>query len=195
MMIIERFLELVMRLVALTLAVVVRLNVHPWIYSLVIVAILMLAVPIFIMWFSRNASSVAPRLIKRSARLPDLNKEKIQESMQDFQDNVSTMGATRGLTTGIIYSLGMWASFLIFYISGFYSLGLDLDFREIMVMSAAILVILPPSTPAMIAVYQGIIVAILLAFGIFGCKHCNSLWDSDHRRAVGCMDRFGHLGF
>lgn len=34
-------------------------------------------------------------------------------------------------------------------------------------MSATILAILPPSTPAMIGVYQGVIVAILLPFGYF----------------------------
>jgi len=55
--------------------------------------------------------------------------------------------------------------FLLFYAFGFQSLGIRLDTWEIVAMSATVLAILPPSTPAMIGVYQGIIVAILLPFG------------------------------
>lgn len=42
-----------------------------------------------------------------------------------------------------------------------------MNIRQIVAMSATVLAILPPSTPAMIGVYQGIIVAILLPFGFF----------------------------
>jgi len=166
LMIIERFLELVMRLVTLTLAIALIRNFHPWITGLAIILILLMAVPAFIMWFSRNASATTTSLVERSTRSPDFDRKKLNEAMLDFQNNLSTMRATRGLTTGVVYSLGMWGLFLLFYIFGFYSLGLDLDTREIVAMSATILAILPPSTPAMIGVYQGIIVAILLAFGL-----------------------------
>jgi uncharacterized protein (TIRG00374 family) len=166
MLIIERFLEFVMRIVALSMVFILILHIHPWITGAAIISILLLAVPAFIMWFSRNASTAVPRLIERAARSPDLDKKKLRETMVEFQNNVSTMRMTRGLTTGVFYSLGMWGLFLLFYIFGFYSLGLNLDTRKIVAMSAAILAILPPSTPAMIGVYQGIIVAILLAFGL-----------------------------
>ena len=166
MMVIERFLEMVMRLVALTLAIVLILDIPLWIVGVVVVAILLMAIPAFVIWFSKNASTAVPRIVERSARLSDENKKKLREAMVDFQNNLSTMRATRGLTTGVLYSLGMWGLFLLFFISGFYSLGLDLDIREIIAISATLLAVLPPSTPATIGVYQGIIVAILLAFGL-----------------------------
>lgn len=167
MMMIERFLDMVMRPVALTLAIVLILEVPLWIAVLIIAVILLLAVPAIVLWFTRNATTLVPRLITRSARIPDLNKEKLQEAMVDFQNNVSTMRATRGFATAVVYSLGMWGLFLLFYASGFQSLGQDLGARQILSMSAVVLAILPPSAPAMIGIYQGAIVAILLPFGYF----------------------------
>lgn len=165
-MMIERFLEMIMRLVALTLAIVLILDFPIWIAGVAIAAILLLAIPAFVMWFTRNATTVVPKLIARSAQIPDMNKEKLREAMVDFQNNVSTMRAARGIIVSVGYSLAMWGLFLLFCNFGFRSLGGDLDTRQIFAMSATVLAILPPSTPAMIGVYQGIIVAILLPFGL-----------------------------
>jgi uncharacterized protein (TIRG00374 family) len=167
LMVIERFLETIMRLVALTLAVVLIFEIPLWIAGLVIAAILLLGIPAFVTWFARNASTVVPRLLARSAQIPDLNKEKLKEAMVDFQNNVSTMRAARGITVAVEYSLAMWGLFLLFFVFGFQALGIDLDTRQIFAMSAAVLAILPPSTPPMIGIYQGIIVAVLLPFGLF----------------------------
>ena len=86
--------------------------------------------------------------------------------MLDFQNNISTLRAARGITLAIVYSLIMWGLFLLFYASGFQALGFRIDTLEVLAMSAMVLAILPPSTPAMIGIYQGITVAILLPFGI-----------------------------
>ena len=166
-MMIERFLEMVMRLVAFTLAIVLILDIQLWIAALAIAAILLFAIPAFLMWFTRNASTAVPRIISKSARLPDFSKEKLRGAMVDFQNNVSTMRAARGLTTSVVYSLVMWGLFLLFYASGFQALGLERNSRQIFAMAATVLAVLPPSTPAMIGVYQGIVVAILLPFGNF----------------------------
>lgn len=166
-MMIERFLETIMRLVVLTLAIVLIFDIPLWIAGLVIAAILLLAIPTFVTWFTRNASTVVPRLLARSARIPDLSKEKLREAMVDFQNNVSTMRAARVITVAVGYSLAMWGLFLLFFVFGFQALGSDLNTRQIVAMSATVLAILPPSTPAMIGVYQGIIVAVLLPFGYF----------------------------
>jgi uncharacterized protein (TIRG00374 family) len=164
-MVIERFLEMIMRLVAITLAIVLTFDFPLWIAGLVTAAILLLAIPAFVMWFSRNASTVVPKLTARSAKMSDLSKEKLREAMVDFQNSVSTMRAASGITIAVGYSLGMWGLFLLFYAFGFHSLGIRLSTREILAMSATVLAILPPSTPAMIGVYQGIIIAILIPFG------------------------------
>lgn len=165
MMMIERFLEMIMRLVALTLAVVLILEFPIWVAGLMMAAILLLVIPAFVVWFTRNASTVVPKIITRSARMPDTTKEKLRESMVNFQNNVSTMRAARGIMIAVAYSLAMWGLFLLFFAFGFQSLGIRMDTRQILAMSATVLAVLPPSTPAMIGVYQGIIVAILLLFG------------------------------
>jgi len=165
MMMIERFLEMIMRLVAITLAGVLIFDFPLWIAGLLIAAILVLAIPAFVVWFTRNASSAVPRLISRFTKIPGLSKEKLRQAMLDFQTNISTMRATRGISIAVGYSLVMWGLFLLYYVLGFLSLGIRLDNWEILAMSAAVLAILPPSTPAMIGVYQGVIVAILIPFG------------------------------
>lgn len=124
-MLIERSLETIMRLVALTLAVVLILDIPLWIAGLVIAAILLLAIPTFVTWLTRNASTVVPRLLARSAQIPDLNREKLREAMVDFQNNVSTMRAARGITVAVGYSLAMWGLFLLFFVFGFQALGSD----------------------------------------------------------------------
>ena len=48
----------------------------------------------------------------------------------------------------------------------FNALGFGLQVDEMLALSAAIMVVLPPSTPAMIGVYQGIMVALLVPFGV-----------------------------
>lgn len=166
MMLIERFLEMIMRLVAFILAITVFFDIPLWIAVLVIAALLLFAVPAFVLWFSRNASTVVPRLVTSSARIPELSKEKLRDAMVDFKENVTTMRAAKGITIAALYSLAMWGLFLLFYAFGFQALGIRLDTREILAMSAMVLAVLPPSTPAMIGVYQGVIVAILLPFGI-----------------------------
>ena len=174
MMLIERFLEIVMRLVAFSLAVVLIFDLPLWIAGAVVAAILLLAIPAFVMWFTRNASTAVPKLTARSTQIPDLNKEQLREAMVDFQNNLSTMRAARGITVAVVYSLAMWGLFLLFYAFGFQSLGVRLDATQIFAMAATVLAILPPSTPAMIGVYQGITVAILLPFGLLDANEATA---------------------
>jgi len=165
-MVIERFLEMVMRLVALTLGIVLILDIPLWVAALAISALLLVAIPAFVMWFARNASKIVPKFFARSGGQSDVSEEKVEKALAKFQDGVSTFKATRELTVAVAISLAMWGLFLLFYISGFLSLSLDLDRSQIYAMSAVVLAFLPPSTPAMIGVYQGIIVAVLLPFGL-----------------------------
>jgi hypothetical protein len=155
-----------MRLVVLSLAIVLIFDLPLWIAVIAITAILLLVIASFVLWFTRNASSSVARIAARSAQLPDLSKEKLQEAMLDLQNNISTLRAARGIMVAIVYSLIMWGLFLLFYASGFEALGFRADTLKILAMSAMVLTILPPSTPAMIGIYQGITVAILLPFGI-----------------------------
>ena len=105
---------------------------QPIAVALAIAAILLLGIPSFVLWFSRNASSSVTRIAARSAQLPDLSKEKLREAMLDFQNNVSTLRAARGITVAIVYSLIMWGLFLLFYASGFQALGFRSDPLKIM---------------------------------------------------------------
>ena len=174
MMLIERFLEMIMRLVALSLAIVLIFDLPLWIAAIAITAILLLGIPSFVLWFTRNASSSVTRIAARSAQLPDLSKEKLREAMLDFQNNLSTMRAARGITVAIVYSLIMWGLFLLFYASGFQALGFRIDTIKILAMSAMVLAVLPPSTPAMIGIYQGITVAVLLPFGFLNANEATA---------------------
>jgi len=60
----------------------------------------------------------------------------------------------------------MWGLFWVYYALMFEALDFGLQVDEMLAISAAIMVVLPPSTPAMIGVYQGIMVALLVPFGV-----------------------------
>ena len=165
MMAVEWFLETVMRLVALILAFVLFMDFSLWIALLIVLGILLFGVPAFIVWISRGTSHKISRFIEKTSHLSDIDKDELDEEIKDFQTYLVTREGLHRVTIAVLYSLVLWGFFLLFYVLGFYALQLRLNDWEVLTMSAVVLAFLPPSTPATIGVYQGVIMAVLLPFG------------------------------
>jgi uncharacterized membrane protein YbhN (UPF0104 family) len=105
------------------------------------------------------------RLIALGLTLIFMSEDSLQGIMSNLQHGLISVGSTRKLIIALLISLVMWTFFLFFYALSFFALGFRVNTNEIFTMAAAVLVVLPPSNPAMIGVYQGIIVAVLLPFG------------------------------
>ena len=68
MMAIEWFLELIMRVVFLILAIVIIMEFPLWVALAVIIGILLFGIPVFVVWISRGASHKVSRLISNRAQ-------------------------------------------------------------------------------------------------------------------------------
>ena len=115
---------------------------------------------------STHAEDYLPRLTSWLGRIPGVEKERIKGPITNLGRGLATTGTTRRLLVSLLISLVMWSSFLIFYAMMFEALGFRVNLEESLALSAALLVILPPSTPAMIVVFQAIMVVFLIPFGI-----------------------------
>ncbi|MEA3440897.1 MAG: lysylphosphatidylglycerol synthase transmembrane domain-containing protein, partial [Chloroflexota bacterium] len=163
--VIDRLVGFIMRLIALALTVLFIANA-PLSPGLVVGGILfILALFGLTVLLVRNAAKILPKLAGFISRLPGITEGSLQGIMSNLQHGLTTVGSTRKLIIALLISLVMWTFFLLFYALSFSALGLRVDTHEMFAMAAAVLVILPPSNPAMIGVYQGIIVAVLLPFG------------------------------
>lgn len=164
-MMVERILEILMRFVALVLATILvsASNIAPeWVILWVLLLGGLFAGLVF---FSNRAEDYLPRLTVWLARLPRLDEERLQGPMANLGEGLASVGTTWRLIFGLLLSLAVWGCFLVGHALVLDSLDfLILNWTEKFAISAAVLVVLPPSTPAMIFVYQGLIVAILLPF-------------------------------
>jgi uncharacterized membrane protein YbhN (UPF0104 family) len=86
--------------------------------------------------------------------------------MASLGEGLSTVGTTRRLLVSLTLSLLMWFCFLASYTLLFHALDINQNWSEMAAIAAALLVVLPPSTPAMIGVFQGVTVSVLVPFQI-----------------------------
>jgi len=163
----ERLLETVMRIIALILALVL-VSTTKIASGWVILWVFVLAVLfVGLVRFSNHAEEYMPRLTTWLARLPRMDEERLEGPLSSLGEGLSTVGTTRRLTLSMLLSLLMWGCFLIGHALILDSLDiLGLNLGEMFAVSAAVLVVLPPSSPAMIGVYQGMMLAVLLPFQI-----------------------------
>ena len=162
----ERLLELVMRFVALVLAAVlisVSEVTSGWI---ILWVLLLLGVFYLVIRFGSHADEYLPRLSAWLGQFQRIDEERIRDPLTRLGVGLKMVGSTRRMVLSLLMSLLMWGLFWVYYAIMFEALGFGLEVDEMLALSAAIMVVLPPSTPAMIGVYQGIMVALLAPFGV-----------------------------
>ena len=162
----ERLLELVMRFVFLVIAgVLISVSevTSGWIILWVLV---LLGVFYLVIRFGSHADEYLPRLSSWLGRFERIDEERIRDPMTKLGVGLKMVGSTRRMVLSLLISLLMWGLFWVYYAVMFESLDFGLNIEEMLAISAAIMVVLPPSTPAMIGVYQGIMVALLVPFGV-----------------------------
>jgi uncharacterized membrane protein YbhN (UPF0104 family) len=164
-MIADRLMETIMRLIMFVVATVLlaESKVAPrWVLLWVgFIALLVIGLS----WLSGRVNQVLPRLSRLLENLPNMKKGSLDRPMLDIGKGLATVGTSRRMTTTLLLSVIMWGAFLVSLALIFTSMGLLTEHDSIAV-SAAILVALPPSSPAMIGSYQAIMIALLLPFDI-----------------------------
>lgn len=162
----ERLLELVMRFVFLVIAAVlisVSQVTSGWIILWIVV---LLGVFYMVIRFGSHADEYLPRLSHWLGRFERIDEERIHTPLVRLGVGLKTVGSSKRMIISLMMSLLMWSLFWVYHAIMFKALDFGLNTEEMLAMAAAIMVVLPPSTPAMIGVYQGVMVALLVPFGV-----------------------------
>ena len=162
----ERLFEVIMRLVMSVLAGVLisTSGVAPaWVIFWVVALGGLFAGIVFVV---NRVDEYLPRLTTWLARLPRLDEERLKAPMDNLGKGMTTVGTSRRMIFSLSLSLLMWGLFLAGHALLLAAADINLALDESVAVAAAVLVVLPPSTPAMIGVYQGVMLAVLTPFGI-----------------------------
>ena len=165
-MVIDLTLGVVMRLVAFIIAIVINLSLTQALFTILISSGLIVLVLGFVIWVARNPDKVLPAISGVLARVPGMRGERLEQTIFNLRAGLTSLSSTRSIIIALLFSIAMWSCFLIFHYLGFVAMPIDLATRDMLTLAAAALVILPPSAPAMIGVYQGVLVAFLILFRI-----------------------------
>jgi uncharacterized protein (TIRG00374 family) len=162
----ERLFEAIMRLITLLVAggLISTTKVAPasvilWLGVFTIIFVLISRI-------ANRSQDYMPRLSSWLKHIPRLRDKQVDRSLSDLQDGLETVGSTRRLFVSLAISLAMWVCFLAYHALVFTALRFALSLGETLSLSIATLVLLPPSTPPMVGVYQGVMVALLTPFAL-----------------------------
>ena len=165
-MAIDLLLSLVMRIIALIIALTLGVKLSQAISSILIGAALIVAVLGFMIWVIRHPKKILSSISGLLSRLPGMRGERLEKSLSELQAGISTLSSIRQILCALLLSVIMSICFLVFHYLGFRAIPVEMNSQEMIIISAAAMVVLPPFAPAMIGVYQGVLVGFLMLFRI-----------------------------
>ena len=163
--VIERWFETVMRLIALIGTVMLLTSRDFSIWTVVILlAIIGLSWGLLV-GISRYQTTILEKWPRKLAGLPGLDQEKAERLLSGLLIGLVGIGSTRRLTIAFVWSVVMWALFLGYHYGGLVALNVRFKSTEMLGLALGSLAIAPPSTATKPIIYQGIIVFVLGLFG------------------------------
>ena len=165
-MVVETLLGIVMRILALIATILLTTKSTESIGSIIVSGLLIVLTFVGIIWLVNHAEQVVKKIGSWIKQLPLIDAERLDPILTDIQTGVREVGSNRTLTIGMLNSIIMSALFLVFLILAWLALPVDLTPKEMLVLAVASLILVPPSAPAMIGVYQGVLVGSLLMLRI-----------------------------
>jgi hypothetical protein len=166
-MVVDRLLETMMRLMATIFLVTLLATRQSEATSAILsnFGIIVLSVG-GLVWVSKHQDLVVDKLARWMSRLPRLSEAQIRATVGALLKNLAYAGSTSHLIVGLIISLVMWTFFLIFQYLALAALQpppTNID-HQILLTALAVLILVPPSTTAMIGLYHSIVIAALVGF-------------------------------
>jgi len=161
-MAVDRLLDIAMRLISLVLAFVLatgsQLTFGTMLLTVAILALLLGA----IILLAQNGDAIANRITIWLSRSSRFSGQRVERILTGLIQGLTAVGSTRRLIAALLISMVMWVCFLGFQFLGWEALRVELTPEDMLVLSLAVLVVAPPSSPAMPGVYQGVVIASLL---------------------------------
>lgn len=165
-MVIETLLGVVMRILALIATILLTTRIgESWGSIVLSVAVIVLTFA-GIIWLVNHIELVVKRIAGWVKKLPLIGTDRVDQFMTDFQTGFKEVGSNRTLALGMINSILMWSLFTVFLFLAWIALPVEITSRQMLTLAVASLIFVPPSAPAMIGVYQGVLVGSLLLLRI-----------------------------
>ena len=165
-MVVETLLGIVMRILAIIATILLTTKITESIGSIIVSGLVIVLTFVGIIWLVNHTEQVVKKIGGWIKQLPFIDAERLDPILTEIQTGVREVGSNRRLTIGMLNSIIMWALFSVFLILAWIALPVDLTPREMLVLAVASLIFVPPSAPAMIGVYQGVLVGSLLLLRI-----------------------------
>lgn len=152
--VVERWFEQIMRLVAIGGAMLFGMGMTVSIASIVGMILFMIAVYMFMLWmiYKRDAFlSVVPRWI---ARLPKITESSVRDGLGNLIDGFSGVSSPRYLMLLLVWSVITWGLFWVFHYLAFLALGVDVSEQTMLAITLGALAFVPPSAATLPGIYQ-----------------------------------------
>jgi hypothetical protein len=98
--------------------------------------------------------------------LPMVEGERVRNTLSQVQVSLESAGSTRSLLNSLLFTLMIMFCFTLYHYFVWAAMPLDLEWRQILALSLAALVVVPPTAPLMIGAYQGLLVGTLAVFRV-----------------------------
>jgi uncharacterized protein (TIRG00374 family) len=165
-MAVDRLSDTVMRIISLVIVIILATGRRLTAETLILTAgVIGLLLGLFIL-LAHNGDKVAERITGWLSRFPQVGKERVSRALSGLVRGLDQIGSTRHLIVALLLSLVMWIFFLLFQLLCWEAMNLRLSAAEMIILSLGVLVVAPPSAPAMPGVYQSIVIAVLSLVGI-----------------------------
>ena len=166
-LVIDRLLETMMRLIATIFLVTLLATGQAEATSTILanLGIVILGVS-GLVWVTKHQALVVDKLAGWLSRLPRLSEKQIRSTVGPLLQNLAYAGSTSHLLKGLVISLATWTFFLVFQYLALLALqppGALID-RQTLLPALVVLILIPPSTTAMIGLYHSIVIGTLAGF-------------------------------
>jgi uncharacterized membrane protein YbhN (UPF0104 family) len=109
---------------------------------------------------ARNSQRVEPALQRGLVYLPRINEQRAATIAAKAGDSLHQMASLRRFGITLLLTLLVWMASFVFYFFSFESMNVEAG-RPHLLIALAALVVAPPSSPMMIGVFHGAVIAIL----------------------------------
>ena len=155
-----------MRVIALVFVISLSPSAINSIWSVVGGSILVISLFAGLIWIVNHMEQTFKVLVRWLSLLPRMDQERARKLLSELQNTLESAGSTRSLLISLSYTMMIMFCMVIFHYFAWAAFPLDLTWRQMLTLSMASLVLVPPTAPFMIGVYQGVLVGTLALFRI-----------------------------
>lgn len=163
--VVERWLEQLMRLSALGAAVLLGVGMQPTPGSLLVALGVLGASIAAMMALVRSRAQMLARWPARLARLPRLSQARARQVLVGLLDGLSALTSTRQLARALFWSLAAWMCFLGFHYLALRALENGFPPGQTLALAMGALALAPPSAPTQPGIYHASVVTPLAVIG------------------------------